>query len=355
MKKVKMLQLPYAYPKIKTYPYFTSLLAILDAHHKANEWIYNNYILLWMFKDVHFKDYWVDFKFGNEEVQANFCKCIEKKIVEREEVSDKYMSIAEAFIAYMNQGYYILVSADVYYIEEWWNKNEQKKHFRHQICIHGYNKENETFTISDFMANHEYTTIDIDFNTMMLAYDNYDNYTPFEDFGKDIWLLSVNANIEEKIDIQRIKGLISDFLNSSDTYIINHIQTENKEDKYVFGLEVFRELIKCVEEVRQKDMDYLDRRPFHLIVEFNKIMLNRMKHIISMYPQIEKKYYDNIYELICGLIEESEELLLLDLKYNVSGKKSILDKIIAKINKIIINEKNMLESVNVYLEIICSM
>lgn len=350
----KKLQLPYEYPKVKTYPYFTALLAILGAHNKADEWIYNNYILLWMFKDTHFKDYWVDFKFGNEEVQEDFCKCIEKKIVLREEVFKKNTRVDELFFDYLNQGYYVLVSVDVYYINEWWSKKEKKEHFRHQICIHGYDKENKTFTVSDFMAHHEYTTIDIDTNTLLVAYENYDRYTPFEDFGKDIWLLSVNQNIDEKVDIQRIKGLITDFLNSRDTYIINHIQTENKVDRYVFGLDVFRELIKCVDEVRQNDMEYLDRRPFHLIVEFNKIMMKRMEHLIYMYPQIAKIYHDEIYQLICGLINESEELLLLDLKYNMSGKKYILDKIIAKINKMIIDEKDMLESINGCLQTISS-
>lgn len=99
------MELPFVCPKIKTYPYFTAILGILEAYGKHEVWIYNNYLLIWMLKDIHNIEYWIDFKYGNEEIQKEFCPLISKKIVLREDIDKEFSSIIEAIIFYIKQNF----------------------------------------------------------------------------------------------------------------------------------------------------------------------------------------------------------------------------------------------------------
>lgn len=349
MKTLDKRELPYKVPKIKTYPYFTAIVSILDAYEKADAWIYNNYILLWILKDNYYVDYWIDFKYGNEEIQEEFCKNLKKYVLKRYEISKVYSDINEALIDLISQNYYVLISVDVFYIDNWW-LDGKRRHFRHQLCIHGFDKEKRIFFASDFINYQRYTTFTVDFEVLKLAYDNYDSYIPYEDFGNDIWLLSINDQENEEIDIHRIKHLIEDFINSQDTYILNHIQTENKVEKYVFGLDVFDEIFKYINDVKMKGISVLDRRPFYLISLFNKIMLNRVDCLVGQFPDMQKKYENEVKLLLEQQIASAESVLLLALKYNICGNESVLDILLNKITLLKKGEKMMLERIRDLLD-----
>lgn len=313
--------LPFNKPKVQTYPYFTSLIGILDAHGKANTWIFNNYILIWALKDVYEIDYWVDFKYGNEELQSDFCPGLTKEIVLRSSIGYNDEEIRNFIHDALVKRKYVFTSVDVFYISQWWGNDQIKKHFRHQICIYGFKNHGDVLLAGDFIRG-KYQVIEISFYDFLQGYSNFDSYVPYEDFGVDNWLVSVN-NIVEELDLKRIYFLIRDFLHSTDSYLVNHIQLENKTESYVFGFNVIDELIKYICVVRKSKKNYLDRRPFHILYEAQRIMIQRIQFILDKY-----NYDDISFKKIMNksnvILHMSEQIHFLALKYTKCFDDKIL-------------------------------
>lgn len=336
---VKKRELPFVLPKVRTYPYFTALVGILGVHNKEDIWIFNNYLLIWALKKLYHIDYWIDFKFGNEDIQKEFCPMINKTVLSRQFITDNYKSLKEAIKEFIDQEQYIFVSADVFYIDEWWGKRSPERHFRHQLCVSGYDYIEDTLTISDFIEG-IYSTIKITYDKFEKGYNSYDKYVPYEDFGRDIWLLSYNKNGQEEISIERIYYLLIDFLNCSDTHIINYIQLGGDTDNYVYGLEIFDELIRYIEDVENNELQFIDKRPFHILLEMHRVMFWRLEYIFEKYYVAPQK---EVMESVKQMIGETEAMQFLVLKYNLTNEKNIIGSLKQRLQEIVLKEKEMLE------------
>ena len=338
-------KLPFLIPQICTYPYFTALIAILSTEGKEQIWLYNNFILVWVMRNKYDIDYWIDFKFGNELIQEEFCPMIEKVIVKREDITRMYGDLRNAIKQMVNQDYYIMVSVDVFYVSRWWGNEKNRYHFRHQLCVHGYDYTRNVLFVSDFFEG-KYSISEVDFDEFEKGYANYEQYTPFEDFGKDIWLLSYKKEGEEEINLRRIRDYIEDFLQSKDAHVINHIQLEKKESNYVFGLAIFDEIAEYLKMIKCKKEKSIDVRPFHLLIEMQKIMEWRFIYIINMYGIS----VDDLLEIIKKQCKDAEILKGLVIKYNIIGKVSIIDTIVKRVSSFAVGTKEMLEKCLVILD-----
>lgn len=69
---------PMVIPKYQTYPETTAILAILSANNNSEEWIYNNFLLVWSYVWVWDDKYWCDYKFGHNEIKGELCPMIER-------------------------------------------------------------------------------------------------------------------------------------------------------------------------------------------------------------------------------------------------------------------------------------
>ena len=135
--------------------------------------------------------------------------------------------------------------------------------------------------------------------------------------------------------------MLEDFLLSQDTHIINHIQLEKKEHKYAFGLNVFEELVKYVEYIKKEKREIIDKRPFHIIVELQKVMKWRIGYIQKKYGNFVEKNTDLIKQMQHQYIE-AEILQSLVLKYNVLNQSEFVDSIIKRLIKFQIEEEKLL-------------
>lgn len=93
-------------------------------------------------------------------VQEEFCPMIEKIIMSREDISEMSCTLKDAIKKLVDQNYYIMVSVNVFYISNWWGNEENRRHFRHQLCVHGYNYEKDVLIISDFIEG-KYSIIEL--------------------------------------------------------------------------------------------------------------------------------------------------------------------------------------------------
>lgn len=349
---IRKNKLPFIMPKVCTYPYFSALVAILSVKDKEDIWLFNNYILIWAMKGKYNVDYWIDFKFGNEMRQEDFCPMIEKKIITRIEIHEKYSDILKAIKYFIDSNNYVMVSVDVFYIDKWWGSKKNKRHFRHQICVHGYDYYNNLLSVSDFIEG-RYTVFEVACEEFEKGYYNYKKYVPYEEFGEDVWLLSCKDG-EETLDIERIGHFIVDFLRAEDAHVTNHIQLEKKVENYVFGIEVMEELVLYLEEIKKENGARIDKRPFHILVEMHKIMMWRFDFIFEKYRNInvscERK--EEVMTLIKQQKKYSETLLFLVLKYNTIACPDTIDSIINKLKEYKKKEIIMLEKCLYIIDII---
>lgn len=335
-----IVKLPLAKPMINTYPYFTGLVAILEAYNKGDIWIFNNFILFWMFNFIYFNEYWADFKFGNEEVQEEFCQQINKKIVYRKDVKN----LLEFIIDSINNKKYVFVSIDVFFIDEWWRKGEEKINTKHQVLVCGYNSTEKKIYVSDFMGNNKYETVEMSYDDFVDAYETVDGGNKcLVEFGNDIWLLSINEHITEKIDIQRIYNLCLDSYYGKDIHYKNYLWWERKVTDIEYGICYFDELVRALSNFYEENYEEFDVRPIHILVEFGKVMKKRVKYLLESGLIQKNEKTDKLREMVSCYLKQSLKMQSLSIKYYITNNIILIKKIQEMVLLTKITYKNMLE------------
>ena len=137
------------------------------AYNQEKAWLYNNFILLWAYIWVETREYWTDFKFGNENIRKDFCPMIRIKQIEKGKLNKN--NIIKTITEGIDKGKYFFLLLDMYYIDEWWNKKNNKYHCTHQSLIYGYNSKEKVFYIADFFMK-RYKSIVISYDLLMTSY-----------------------------------------------------------------------------------------------------------------------------------------------------------------------------------------
>lgn len=339
----KKVELPFEIPKVCTYPYFTAILGILNGHGNGDIWLYNNYILFWMLKDVHHIDYWMDFKYGNEEKQEEFCSFIKKEVVTREDINRTYNTIIDFIVDSINKEKYVFASVNCRYIENWWEKKEKRKDYRHQFIIYGYDIENKSLTIADFIGAKHYKTIKVDFDDFIMGYSHYADVGPVVEYGKDVLCLLYNPESKEKVNLKRVCDLLDDYVNSRDIHIKNHIQTENKTEQYIYGIEAIKELAHYVHDIYDGKYDTFDIRTIVIVEKMHQIMCWRLQYIYTYNMICNDKKMELIIEQMQLLTKKINIIQTLCLKYKLSKKREILLDIEHRLEEFAIADKKILK------------
>lgn len=323
-------ELPFVVPHYCTYPVFTAIQGILKGHNNELEWIYNNYIQVWADKSMVSRYYWADFKFANEEIREEFCPLIYKKNGGKIEGD-----CVEKIKVILRQKYYVIVSIDMFDIDEWWQGDCEKWHAGHQTLIYGYNDSERVFLTADFYSR-EYKKVKIAYDKFVNAYTSELSDNDYE----SIYLKYIPA--EYKIDLDLIAGHIQDFLQSKDSVYFNYINI-SKVNMVSYGLE-FIERIKSLILDMNRENEEIDIRPLHIIYEINNIMKKRMQYLVE-------NGYVNYSEKVNGSIDicckYSAAIRNVILKHNclifIRPCKLNDEDIVERMDKLKILVKEMLE------------
>lgn len=310
--------LPFCNPTIKTYPYFTAIVGTIEAYNNSECWIYNNYILIWIMGKIQNVDYWADFKYGNEKIQDEFCKLINKEIISRNKVRRKHTDIVNFIKEAINKKKYVFLSVDTYYIREWWG-NRPRKHFRHQVYIYGYNDHKKYIVLADFLENGIYKKLNVSYVEFIQAYNGFSEAPKiYRAFGEKNWLLSYN-NLEEKIDLVRIKKLLKDFLVAKDTYVKSYLWKRKRIDQLKYGIDYYDRILEVL-----NDDCKIDYRLVHILLELNKVMELRMKFLEDNgYIILSKRCKEKLH----NLVNETTKLQNLVIKYRINNNYKYFNEI----------------------------
>lgn len=292
--------------------------------------------MLWINVTREFSSYWADFKFSYDEnsQEDDYCPLIAKKEISRISIH----CIIEYIRSLIDDCLYVLLNIDMFYIDEWWDKKQEKDHFFHQICIFGYNDIDQSFQVADFFQNH-YKIISIKYKAFEAAYLQYNYYNNLdEDYhGNKIFCLKYRF-VSYDLDINHIKDSIYDFLESTDNSIKNYLNGLYFENKIIYGNSCFNYLKVYICEFLSKSRR-LDIRVFHLLYLFNKIMMDRFEFLI------DNGLISNntcILRDIDTLVQQSKIIVNCAMKYNLNRSFLTGSRILNRFNFLMIQEHKLL-------------
>lgn len=284
-------------------------------------WLYSNYI--------HFA--YTD----NEEVHAwylsaprryySYCTFNPLVMFVRERVDfllEKYESIVEYIKLNIQKGRYVELYFDEYYVPQMNTYN--KKHFLHGDLAYGFDD-----THIYFLGVHHGKPLEfkLTYNDVVagsksaLELDPYNLLTVYQ-FNPDEYSFSITALYKS----------LRDYLIG----IIDNIESYNIDSKeYAYDISAFN---KFVNDVGLKNL-MADVRISFLIKEHTQLMRERVKYLIDS-DILTKNESEDVLDMLDDLCDCTNKVLLLTLKYSMTGADNIMLKVSTKLKYIQFQQKN---------------
>nr|WP_296440501.1 hypothetical protein [uncultured Acetatifactor sp.] len=335
--QIMKVKLPISWPITETYQHSSFSVSIICAHDNIKNAYENNYINLLCYDtdnlwemNLNFTDiFWTDFQRGD--------------IFEINEFSvDNFLSnsISSFWRERIDQGNYLLLhTVDEYYLP--YASSYHNRHLIHDTYIYGY--EDDSFWI---MAYTERKLKEIKVSSSDMAQSVF----PSKEYMKEacFWSLRPNKTIKVEIDYKKIKHYFYEYLGNNCS---TRESMENNQNKfkirsnyragYAYGNRIYDVLINCLIKFMESSENSisLDLRPFRLLWEHKRIIEGRIKLIIAKYNLHSDALSD--FENIVRL---SNQIFILCLKYTVTMKKDILERVVGKIKELKVREEMLLSN-----------
>lgn len=222
----------------------------------------------------------------------------------------------------IDHGYYVTGLCNELCVK---GKASYKKYdYVHDYLIYGYDDDVHAFKAAGYMTNHRYEFYDLDYS------DYYDSLKTFCFDRLSIHFHRININYQPKIDINKIKNNLIDYLFSK-----RDGKTENTENKY--GIVIWDELKNQILNSHEK---ILDTRSFKVLAEHKMIMNKRLlllaeKGILPIDLGVE---YGKV-------VENAKLVYSLSIKYNVTNNVDLLSNMAYRIEKLCEQEISILSRI----------
>ncbi len=323
------------YPPITCYPYQADLLSVILNYDKAYPWYINNFVLLESPKKNDF-GFRIDFY---STLLWKTCPWIYYQRISRELVSNGWDSIIKFILQSIDLGYYVHFNVNTFYVSaysDWYGKTN----LLHPIFLYGYDDESRILYAADNFKNGKYSYELISYDELILGYNNIEYAFGGSLNGELDWLNGIELiNFRDKYGYEfNIESLILD--------LEDYLQSTNREkkcwkrsDSYwkencTYGIKIYDILSEYITKISDGNFQY-DVRPFHVLWEHKKVMLERLEYLSSLgYLSDASLLYNNYKEI------ENKCLLIrnLFLKCMMTNKKSNLEKI-----KIVLSQLKLVE------------
>jgi hypothetical protein len=324
-------------PNIKPYQYNAFAESIISNHRDYSSWFHNNYIqLVGLESPEGSPDVSLDYFSGNVFGYIPLMKYKDfTKIVDSIR-SKELLSIIRGGLS-TGCAWYIFL--DHYFIKD--KKDFQCHHFIHDVLL--YKDNGEEFEYMEFDGG-IYTSHIIEYKIFIDAFCNHDNNC--------IHKLGINNSSSYKFEYCKFIEMIEDYTFSRNSLKNSHIYFDEsifhnddffgqrKECIKFYGIEVYELACKKVYNSIRKSQ-WLDFRIFYLLYEHKVNMIGKINYCV----QSGFLKSNDAKVLVDQYIEIRDRLyacLLLVFKYNFTFKKSCIENIDKELDKIYIEEKQLL-------------
>lgn len=296
-------------PRIRNGQDYAFPAAILASDKSFENWYLSNTIQIYsMLKNNRYKISY--YYLGLDPNPTRYMPFFDYQILEMNFVKNSFDSIIDFTIAMIDMNYYCFTILNEFYLPCKDSYNVQE--FEHGVLVYGYDKEKQNIYISGYNKS-DYFGLDV------ISFDEYKAAFIHTKRNDDIVCMKRNT-FEYKLDLNILKDLLYDFINSCNTSL-KYRMLRNPMNNCSWGIEAF----KCVIDMSSKTLNY---RYFFTIYEYVLIMIERMnvcKEVlnvdlhteINVCSEISRKFY---------------HLLLISLKSNF--KEFSDDKFLGLQNKL---------------------
>jgi hypothetical protein len=311
--------LPMLHPPITSYPSHANILSSILQYPAAIGWVYNHYIQLFTEEIRPDLGFYMDFT-----IQSPWktCPWIEYKNIATDHIRTHYSSIVDFVREAIDQGDYIFINLDQYYIPP--TANYQVYHFTHDTYLFGYNQVEQKIHIADFFRNLVYSLEAVSYSELEAAFNNADASTALNSLNGILLIKSVACD-RFVFDIDIVREEIRNYLNATpgrtEYTDFNPAIHPDKPATY-YGLKVYDKIAEYLELLKTRDIK-LTYRVFHVLYDHKVLMRARLEYLVKQ----------GFLPADSGLPEQyaeiSEQALMLQnmmIRYSLRRKPDILDR-----------------------------
>jgi hypothetical protein len=279
--------LPVRYPEITCFPYYADVLSIVGATSDYyTSWMLSNFIQLSSHPDFE-RNGILKFDFFQPWITWSpfYCPLIDVQIINKEMLHVMNKSDILSFITdAIDMEFYVHMKVNHKYLSI--SNSYQKWDMGHDLLIFGFNKENRTLDVADnFYGKFEYKKCS--FEEFLEAYihvakSNLGNY-------EKVLLIKANKTAKCDFDLLRVVDSLNDFLASRDTRIRDH-QSLTWAGDLTLGINTYDKMIEYL-NLLLEGKTACDHKPFHVLWEHKKCMVQRIEFMINNQLISEKKFH----------------------------------------------------------------
>ena len=305
-------------PPIKGYLGYAIPLSIVFAHDDSYlPSLYNNYIMPISKKDFStFEQADNDWMLQREGVFKVNTMVLPKYLLQSRD------AMLELMFRLIENKSYILTKSNEYYIP---GRNAYKAfNFDHENLVYGFDMEKQQFNIASYKSDGYYGGSPISFDEYFDAL----KYNEFTDFTFNIFTRV--PDYKPRFDIEKCSSYLCDYLSGSNR------KYDLSQDKYCFGIDAVKNLYFYIEHIKASEKG-LAVRYFYFLWENKKLMYDRIKYMA------ENGYVKgnlNLYDEYAQVVNDSEMIKNLSLKYNIKHDINILLRIQNLLCSVIQNDEN---------------
>lgn len=326
--KVKILKV--GIPIIKTWQNLAFPLSIICTDNKSKDWFYSNFIHIYALESSMSND--LDISFNVQLYEDNIYN-LYKETMMIETMKNFNSDIINIIINCINNNKYIITFIDEYYVP--FSLAFQEWHFNHDFFIIGYKLPEKKLITMGYGNDSQYRIREVSFDNFNHAWSS-EHLNVSQPFQLYQWH-DDNYMLPYKFDISFIKDSIAIYLSGEDPLHYNkHIY--NNDIKKVYGVFVYQKINEYISNNYENNLSF-DIKVFYLLYEHKKCMFRRIMYLK------ERCFLYDCDELLNGFLDiekETEIIINLVIKYNLTKNMNIVNRIKTKLQIIEYNEKRYL-------------
>lgn len=310
-------KLPFCFPPIETYQGLSFVLGCILGNENSRALYTNNYINIECARTTELHELQIYF------TRAMWGDYWERTIAELDLYKVQHIS-RHKFFDFINErieqnNYLLLYEVDEYYLSH--SVYYHKRHVRHDLYIWGYD---DGYYEAMAYKERKLTLFKINRSEIIKALYN-------AKIGKEVEFCTFRIQPHVHVSLS-----IKEVCNEMEKYLLGEGYNQEGDELMVFGINVYDMLLNCVERKINTEDRTIDIRPFRIIWEHKKIMVDRMTKLEFCFKNPEEMQAEYIR------IERKTYKIFLDaLKCSIRYNSKILSEIIVDIDNIRNEECNL--------------
>lgn len=308
-------------PVITAFPRYANVLAIIQQFSDGELW-FLNYCIQLQINRGSYTGMNLDFCVGDMLNTVYRCPFLSIEVLDIEEfIGDgNERDLIEKVIHYIDQGKYVYLPVDWFYIPAYQMYEEQ--HDAHDILVFGYDQENRELSVADFFENFKYQRASCSYKEFFAAFKNVLRLPCI----LDKVLLMKPCCRDIIFDLGIVRELLRDYIgakNSNRRFLpVYRCLDFLNDDLFEFGVDVYEKLTGYLHYIAEAKI-LVQIRSYDILYE-HKLALLRLSIYMRDYG-----YLRNDSDIIAKLEGIKKQCLLIRnilLKYNITMKVELVER-----------------------------